>query len=223
MRKSEIACGGDAISRGRVRYGSTRTIPEHPTLLVQRRCACAGSCPRCAGADEPQAKLLVGSSHDPLEREADAVAAAVMRGGSGQPGFAAPASVEWAITQAGNPLDAASRAFFEARFGADFSAVQLHRDHAAAEANHQIGACAFTVGEHIALGEAHRNTPSTAGRTLLAHELTHVLQQRAPVSGENIASCPLIAEARATGGWRWGAGTADDSPRAAATGPIGAC
>jgi peptidoglycan/xylan/chitin deacetylase (PgdA/CDA1 family) len=203
MRQSGVMREGSVASRGLVRLGGNRAVPGRGVSLVQRRCACGGSCPRCAGASGPQAKLRVGSSHDPLEREADAVAAAVMHGGitrseavgprrpvaervvhrrsgSGQPGFAAPASVERAITQSGNPLDAPSRDFFEARFGADFSAVRLHRDHTAAVANRQIGARAFTVGEHIALGEAHRDTSSTAGRTLLAHELTHVLQQRAP-------------------------------------------
>jgi len=76
---------------------------------------------------------------------------------------------------AGRPLDAHSRAFFEPRFGQDFSRVRVHADEQAHRAASQIQARAFTYGRNIYLGsgESERN------RALMAHELTHVIQQGA--------------------------------------------
>jgi len=74
----------------------------------------------------------------------------------------------------GQPLSENDRAFFEPRFGRDFSQVRLHTNAKAAEA---VNARAFTVGQDVVFG-AEEYTPGTqTGRTLLAHELTHVIQQ----------------------------------------------
>jgi hypothetical protein len=77
----------------------------------------------------------------------------------------------------GKPMDAALRNFFEPRFQRDFSNVRLHTDARAAETTKSLNARAYTVGEDIAVSpeEYQPNTP--AGRKLLAHELTHVVQQ----------------------------------------------
>jgi len=77
----------------------------------------------------------------------------------------------------GHPLDAATRSFFEPRFGRDFSDVRLHTDSTAADTARSIHARAFTLGNHIAMcsGEYHPNSQS--GQRLLGHELTHVIQQ----------------------------------------------
>jgi len=81
------------------------------------------------------------------------------------------------ITANGRPLPEAERSFFESRMGADFSHVRIHTDTKAHQLSQQINAHAFTIGRHIAFNrDAYR--PGTAqGRRLLAHELTHVLQQ----------------------------------------------
>ncbi|HEX2832565.1 MAG TPA: DUF4157 domain-containing protein [Thermoanaerobaculia bacterium] len=71
----------------------------------------------------------------------------------------------------GKPLDAAARAFFEPRFGHDFSSVRVHSD---AHATRSIDAAAFTSGDHIVF----RDEASSRQRSLLAHELSHVVQQR---------------------------------------------
>jgi Domain of unknown function (DUF4157) len=85
-----------------------------------------------------------------------------------------PPQVDAALSAPGRPLDAATRGYFEPRFGHDFGRVRVHVDHAAAEA---MQAHAFTVGHRIVFG-AHRYQPGTEeGRRLLAHELTHVVQQ----------------------------------------------
>jgi hypothetical protein len=88
----------------------------------------------------------------------------------------APPIVHEVLRSPGQPLDQSTRAFFEPRFGHDFSRVRLHTDVKAAQAAQAIGALAYTVGSHIVFGETSQpRTPS--GNDLLAHELTHVIQQ----------------------------------------------
>jgi hypothetical protein len=77
----------------------------------------------------------------------------------------------------GQPLDANTRAFMEPRFGHDFSRVRVHSDASAAESARAVNALAYTVGQDIVF-EAGRYAPGASeGRRLLAHELTHVVQQ----------------------------------------------
>lgn len=78
----------------------------------------------------------------------------------------------------GAPLPAAERAFFEPRFGRDFSQVRVHTDARAAEAARAVNAKAFTLGDDIAFGAGQFQPNSGDGRRLLAHELTHTVQQR---------------------------------------------
>src|SRR5882724_4528877 len=78
----------------------------------------------------------------------------------------------------GQPLPAHTRAFMEPRFDHDFSAVRVHADSEAISRAAGLGARAFTVGDHISFGD-HEFAPDTrAGRTLIAHELAHVAQNR---------------------------------------------
>ena len=74
-------------------------------------------------------------------------------------------------------LSAAERAFFEPRFGVDLSGVRVHTDRAAADAAEAVGANAFTVGQDIVFGHGKYSPGSESGKRLLAHELTHVVQQ----------------------------------------------
>ena len=74
----------------------------------------------------------------------------------------------------GSPLPASERAFFEPPFGADLSQVRVHTDSRAAQLSQAVSAKAFTVGQDVAFGSPN----TTEGRKLLAHELTHTLQQR---------------------------------------------
>jgi len=88
--------------------------------------------------------------------------------------------------QSGRPLSAAERAYFEPRFGQNFSSVRIHdesRAHAAAKAIH---ARAFTLGNHIAFGVSEYRPESFDSRLLLAHELVHTLQQRSGIQPQLI-------------------------------------
>jgi hypothetical protein len=77
----------------------------------------------------------------------------------------------------GRPLDANVRAFFEPRFHFDFSQVRVFSDDRAAEAAHSIGALAYTTGSNIVFGNGRYQPGTSEGLRLLAHELTHVIQQ----------------------------------------------
>lgn len=77
----------------------------------------------------------------------------------------------------GTSLDHDVRASLEARFGHDFSRVRVHADPSAAEAAERMGARAFTAGPHLVFGPGAYSPRTPAGTRLLAHELTHVVQQ----------------------------------------------
>ncbi len=81
------------------------------------------------------------------------------------------------IGASGRPLDTATRAFFEPRFGRDFSKVQVHTEGQASESASAIGARAYTAGNHLVFSRGEYAPHTVEGRRLLAHELTHVVQQ----------------------------------------------
>jgi hypothetical protein len=93
----------------------------------------------------------------------------------------APASVHEVLRSPGQPLDTATRAFFEPRFGQDFAPVRIHTEERAAESARQIGALAYAAGSHIAFAAGRYDPISVAGQHLLAHELAHVAQRSALV------------------------------------------
>jgi hypothetical protein len=79
----------------------------------------------------------------------------------------------------GKPLDRDTRAFFEPRFGHDFGSVRVHADALAAESARAVNAQAYTVGHNLVFGSNQFAPQSQGGRKLLAHELTHAVQQSA--------------------------------------------
>ncbi|MFD6532999.1 DUF4157 domain-containing protein [Streptomyces sp. NPDC060184] len=82
------------------------------------------------------------------------------------------------LRSGGSPLDQATRTDMETRLGADFSDVRIHRDSAARASAAEVGARAYTSGNHVVIGEGGGD------KHTLAHELTHVIQQRrGPVAG----------------------------------------
>jgi Domain of unknown function (DUF4157) len=84
----------------------------------------------------------------------------------------------------GAPLDADTRADMESRLGHDFSDVRVHTDSRAHDSAQAVNAHAYTVGSNVVFQRDKYDTSSMEGRTMLAHELTHVVQQRnGPVDG----------------------------------------
>lgn len=89
----------------------------------------------------------------------------------------APASVDAVLHSPGQALDSETRAFFEPRFGQDFGGVQVHSDSAAQQSARDVSAHAYTVGHDIVFGTGRFAPQTREGQRLLAHELTHVVQQ----------------------------------------------
>ena len=170
--------------------------------ILQRQCACGGAagisgeCEECRNKRQLglQTKLKVNEPGDIYEQEADRVANQVMATSarhsvSGAPPHiqrfsgqshelhAVAASVDQALTSPGKPLEPGLRQGMEQRFGCDFSRVRLHTGVTARQSACDLNADAYTVGNDIVFG-AGRFSPGThQGRRLLAHELTHVVQQ----------------------------------------------
>ena len=101
-----------------------------------------------------------------------------------------PPIVHEVLNSSGQPLDAGTRVFMEPRFGHDFSQVRVHADARAAESVRAVNALAYTVGRDVVFGEGEYAPGTSEGRRLLAHELTHVAQQRSGVSQNDVVGEP---------------------------------
>jgi uncharacterized protein DUF4157 len=157
-----------------------------------------------AAALKIQPKLIVNEPGDRYEQEADRIAATEMRladpgvskhmlppsvqrlaTGEGSPD-AVPPIVHDVISSPGQPLDATARAFFEPRFGRDFSCVRVHTDAKAAQSAESVNAVAYTVGRNVVFGTDRYAPHLPEGKRLLAHELTHVVQQDRSLSAGSL-------------------------------------
>lgn len=98
----------------------------------------------------------------------------------------APSVVHEVLNSPGQPLDSETLAFMEAGFGHDFSQVRVHTDSKASESARAINALAYTVGQDIVFGANHYAPNTNTGKRLVAHELTHVVQQNSLVSGTTL-------------------------------------
>jgi len=122
-----------------------------------------------------------------------------------------PANLEAAVAGArdvGQALDPLTRTRMQSAFGADLSGVRTHTGPRADTLNRDLGARAFTVGQDIFFRRGEYNVASSSGRELLAHELTHVIQQRNTVQTSLEVSDPgdasereAAAVARVLGRW----------------------
>lgn len=90
------------------------------------------------------------------------------------------------LSGGGQPLPESSRSFFEPRFGHDFGQVRVHTDANAAELAHAVNARAFTKGQDVVFGAGQYSPETYAGQRLLAHELTHVVQQHQGLSARDV-------------------------------------
>jgi hypothetical protein len=144
----------------------TKTTPKPSftpvqTGILQRKCACGNSASltgKCIECENKRLSLQRRANH---QAEPDEV----------------PPIVHEVLRSPGQPLDQDARAFMESRFGHDFSRVRLHTDGKAAESARAVNALAYTVGHNIVLGTEAHCLGSRQRSHLLAHELTHVVQQ----------------------------------------------
>jgi hypothetical protein len=149
---------------------SVASAPSVPAaaFVLQRKCSCG----RHTSGGETCTEC--GKKKHPLQRKAE-------------PGRSfdspVPDSVLDVLRSTGTPLDPAARRYMEPKFGHDFSGVRVHTDSSAANSARAVGAFAYTVGQHIVFAEGQHAPHSAAGQHLLAHELTHSIQQRtSPIS-----------------------------------------
>ena len=142
-----------AASQQRVARGGGKSS------TLQRKCECAESESECEACRKKH-----GSS---LQRFAVAQS----------PTADVPPIVSEVLRSPGRKLDPETREFFEDRLGHDFSLVQIHTDTKAATSASSVGALAYTAGSHVVFGSGQFAPSSAQGRRLLAHELTHTVQQ----------------------------------------------
>ena len=194
--------------------------------MLQRQCTCGnhtvagGECAGCAkNKNGLQRKLAIGSSNDPLEHEADRIANQVLAaparsavsgaplhiqrfsGQSNEQMDAAPASVDQALASPGRPLAPVLRQDMEQHFGHDFSQVRVHSGGVAEQSARDVNAHAYAVGRDMVFSPGRFAPGTHEGRRLIAHELTHVVQQEhagtlSPVLHRKPAAEPRASEAK---------------------------
>lgn len=170
--------------------------------LLQRKCACGGSpgidgeCTACRKKQFGlQTKLMVNAPGDIYEQEAERISDQIasapaataliaapprIQRAAGQPATqveATPPSIDRALAGSGKPLEPALQAEMEQRLGHDFSRVRIHTGTAAEQSAQDVHAYAYTVGHDIVFGAGRFRSDTREGRRLIAHELTHVVQQ----------------------------------------------
>lgn len=163
----------------------------------------AGGCAQCDKKKlnkSLQPKLQIGESNDRYEQEADHVAEQVMQmpiskhsneteyvqtkplvqrrtTDTQNESTVAPSIVHDVLHSSGQPLNQATREFMEPRFSYDFSKVRIHNGHKANESTRALNARAYTVGSNVVFNTGEYKPDTNQGQRLIAHELTHVVQQ----------------------------------------------
>jgi hypothetical protein len=169
-----------------------------PQILVQRKCS------QCEEEEEQkivQRQVSEGTAQvsvlqrkcSQCEEEEEERRRKPQRLDAGAGPGTAPPIVHQVLSSPGTPLDGATRSFMEPRFGHDFSSVRIHTDAQAAESARAVKALAYTVGRDIVFGAGQYAPTVPAGQKLLAHELTHAVQQGArplPSSQSPISQLP---------------------------------
>jgi hypothetical protein len=137
-----------------------QTFPAPAVPELRRKCACGGdSKEECAECRKNRLALQRSSS---VSEDAD---------------LEAPPIVDQVLATPGQPLADSARRTLEPSFGHDFSGVRVHDDSRAAESASAVNALAYTVGNHVVFGAGQYSPGTTDGNRLLAHELTHTIQQ----------------------------------------------
>lgn len=144
--------------------------------ILQRKCACGGTTAHAGECEECKKKKL--------QRRANGAATKAT----------APPIVHDVLRSSGQPLGTGTRSFFESQFGHDFGKVRVHTDARAAESARAVNAQAYTVGSSMVFGLGRFSPQSISGQALLAHELTHVMQQSDHDGHASVSSLEIGAE-----------------------------
>jgi hypothetical protein len=159
QRKLAINRPGDRYEQEADRIADQ--VMRMPAPQLQRACSCGGACASCSAGLEDT------DEHVQTKRvDAHAMADATV-----------PPIVDDVLTSPGKPLDAATRSYFEPRFGVDLSTVRVHTDARAAESARAVNALAYTVGRDVVFGSGGFAAGTPDRQHLLADELAHVMQQ----------------------------------------------
>lgn len=153
--------------RNKPGYRVSGLVPAN-LLRLQRKCACGGHAGKDGECDECRKQRLQRSA---------------IRQSSG---LVVPAEVDHVLRTPGRPLDHETGNLMRRRLGHDFARVRVHDDAQAAASAAAVSAHAYTVGNHVVFGAGEFSDGSPATQRLLAHELTHVIQQqRSSLSDSN--------------------------------------
>jgi outer membrane protein OmpA-like peptidoglycan-associated protein len=142
---------------------SELSLVRHSSFMLQRQCACGqhttdqhGQCTECKKKGQLLQRRAVNQNGPEI----------------------APPIVHEVLRSPGRPLDPATRAYMEPRFGHDFGQVRVHTDEQAALSASAVNAQAYTVGKNVVFAAGQYSPRRPTGMHLIAHELVHVMQQR---------------------------------------------
>jgi len=193
---------------------------NHQGLLIQRKCSCGSKtrlsehCTKCQKTNflGVQTKLRLGAANDVYEQEADRVADQVMAksahsdigtappriqrfsGQSTRQEDSVPDSLGSILASSGQPMEPVLRQDMEQRFSHDFSRVRIHSGASAEQSARDVNARAYTSGHHIVFAAGEYAPAKNSGRRLIAHELTHVVQQGKAGQQQNGERSQLVSE-----------------------------
>ena len=182
VMRSEGNAFGAAVERGFSNISRSKNV-------IQRKCAaCAagnGLCAKCAEREiviqrkpisETLSSIVQRETEKPEDDDENILRAKTSSGHTLNSSASSEAQIYVANVD-GQPLPTFTRAFFESRFGWDFSSVRVHTDRDAHRSARGLNARAFTLGNNIVFGSGQYAPHSYTGKKLIAHELTHTLQQ----------------------------------------------
>jgi hypothetical protein len=189
QRKANCACGGDCPNcqselgvQAKLKVGAANDKYEQEADRVAEHVVSGGSLPSSSvkqAHKHIQRGMATGSEEEETEkngvqRKSHSDSKSKMTSGT--------ESYIQSLGGGGRPLSQTEAQYYEPRFGQSFHDVRIHTGAAADSAARSINARAFTLGKNIAFADGEYDSSSDSGRKLMAHELTHTLQQSAGVA-----------------------------------------
>lgn len=171
----------DATAEQVMRMDASSSKREAP--VIRKKADTPGTAPAATSAELK--KEEEGDIQRQAEGQAEVEKETIQRTDSGNSaGNSAPPVVGNVLSSSGTRMNKSTRTDMESRFGANFSNVRIHTDQKAADSARSVSAKAYTFGNHIVFNSGQYSPHSNSGKKLIAHELTHVVQQGAVVRRE---------------------------------------